>query len=661
MLVFLPKISLILLVSIFAQEYHCWRRAILSSAVVLSVFIIGATELLSLFRLLTFGCVLGVWGLLTIGLGILYYQRLKSNKQTYRLNKILRVFRNLNSPFLGILLLGVVFISVTVGLIAFVAPPNTWDSMTYHMSRVVHWMQNQSVAHYPTYNLPQLFHPPFAEFTIMHLQILSGGDRFANFVQWFSMIGSIIGVSLIAKELGANVRGQVFAAVFCATIPMGILQGSSTQNDYVVAFWLVCLAYYVLLTVKATNKQYPLFFIGASLGLAILTKSSGYIYSFPFMVWLSWVMFQRKRWNIWKPLLLVATIFFVLNISHYLRNLDLFFTLLGTPKNFESEYKIEAFSLPILLSNSLRNLSLHSDIVRHLGVEKWVNPLTGIIAKIISVIHVFIGVDMNDPRTTYPPGSYRVPGLSFDENVAGNPLHLWLIFVSVCFGLLNKKIRKQKIIITYLLVTISAFIMLCLLLKLQPYQSRHHLSIFVLFSAFFGVVFSQIPNAIITNAIVVTLIITSFQWVFSNKFRPIAAEANIFNMSRIEQYFINRPQLKAPYVEATKFVLSKNCSNIGLSLGTGINVGNQYWEYPLWPLLHNKHSKIIWMQHINVQNISNKKSNVYPFNNFIPCAIISVRASSIKENSNEKMVFNQVTYRREWSSETGYISVLTKS
>ncbi|MCL2930746.1 MAG: hypothetical protein MGG11_00090 [Trichodesmium sp. MAG_R03] len=111
----------------------------------------------------------------------------------------------------------------TIGLIAMVAPPNNWDSMTYHMSRVVHWMQNQSVAHYPTYNLPQLFHPPFAEFTITHLQILSGGDIFANLVKWLSAL-SIIGVSLIAKQLGAKEQGQVFAVVFCATLPMGILK-----------------------------------------------------------------------------------------------------------------------------------------------------------------------------------------------------------------------------------------------------------------------------------------------------------------------------------------------------------------------------------------------------------------------------------------------------
>jgi hypothetical protein len=84
--------------------------------------------------------------------------------------------------------------------------------MSYRLARIVHWIQNPSVTYYPTSYLPQLYQKPWSEFTIMHFQILSGSDRFANLAKWFSMVGSIIGVSLIAKQLDADLRGRVFSA-----------------------------------------------------------------------------------------------------------------------------------------------------------------------------------------------------------------------------------------------------------------------------------------------------------------------------------------------------------------------------------------------------------------------------------------------------------------
>ena len=124
--------------------------------------------------------------------------------------------------------------------IAFFAPPNTWDSMTYHMARVAHWIQNHRVDLYPTQDERQIWKDPWAEYAILHLQLLSQGDHYANLVQWFSYAGSIIGVSLIARALGINRLGQIVTALVAATMPMSLLQATSTQNDLAAALWLIC-------------------------------------------------------------------------------------------------------------------------------------------------------------------------------------------------------------------------------------------------------------------------------------------------------------------------------------------------------------------------------------------------------------------------------------
>ena len=142
-------------------------------------------------------------------------------------------------------LLAVVFIIGVLAIIAYVSPPNDWDSMTYHMGRVMHWLQNGSVVHYPTHIMRQLGYPPWGEFAIMHLQALAGSDRFAPLVQWVGMLGCLIGVSLIVQEFGYDTKRQLFAAVIVATIPAGILQSTSTKNNYMVSFWLVCFVFYL--------------------------------------------------------------------------------------------------------------------------------------------------------------------------------------------------------------------------------------------------------------------------------------------------------------------------------------------------------------------------------------------------------------------------------
>lgn len=650
MLVIFPFISLILLFLILWSPNQDWRSATLSATLIWGVLLTAFTELLSLFKLFTEPTVAALWILTTLVCSFIYYRQVKQKQRALQFPKI----SHLSSTAL-ILIGGVTFILAIVGLIAIVAPPNTWDSMTYHMSRVVHWMQNKTVAHYPTYFLPQLFHPPFAEFAIMHLQILSHSDWFANLVQWFSMLGSIIGVSVIAKQLGAEQRGQIFAAVFCATIPMGILQASSTQNDYAVSFWLVCLAHYVLLGLTETKPSIPILLgIGASVGLAVLTKSSGYVYAFPFLVWFFLVQLIRLRWHVFRQISIVTAVFLVLNISHYLRNIDLFGTPLGTPANFAVEYKIEVYSVPTFISNVIRNLSLHADLVRHLQLEGIIEPTTGKVAKLIEITHNILGVDPNDPRTTWK--NYTVPGISLDENVAGNPLHLFLILIAFCLLIYSSQTRQNKRLLSYSMATVAGFLLVCLMLKIQPYQSRHHLAAFVLLSSTVGLVYSQTINRRLVAAIAILLLLTSMPWVFENKFRPILSEQNIFNTSRTDLYFINRPFLKDPYIEAVDFIkTNQKCPDIGLSLGTGETVGNAYWEYPFWVLLQQDKNNKFRIKHINPENISNQKSQVDPHTNFNPCEVISVRLEDEKIN---KLVTPQGTFVQEWSSDP--VSVLRK-
>lgn len=468
-----------------------------------------------------------------------------------------------------------------------------------------------------------------------------------------------MGVSLIAKQLGADWRGEVFAAVVCATIPMGILQGSSTQNDFAVAFWLVCLAHYVLLTVHSGINLDRVLGIAASLGLAILTKTSAYFWAFPFCVWLLIWGLKNLRRQVCQPILLVALVVIALNFSHYQRNFELFGSLLGATAYYQQEYKIEVISLPTFVSNIIKNLALHLDLVRNLGLQSIITPTIGIQAKLIRIIHAVLGVDAGDPRTTWPPNSFQVPGLSFDENTANNPVHFLLVWLSALIFIARKYLRSQKYLALYLVSLIGGFLIFCLLLKWQPYQSRHHLTAFVLFSAFVGAVMSETLNKKVLYSVALCLLIASMPWVFHNKFRPLTGNDSIFRMSRSDQYFVNRSWLKDPYKGATQFLQSAGCLKVGLSLEEAFIMGiAEPWEYPFWVLSNENGKPVTQFEHVNLKNPLAAKSSVYPHANFTPCAIIAFEPEKSSLRQRQEIVIPKGTYLRKWSADplTVYVS-----
>ena len=250
MLLILPLLCFVLTFTVFCRVHprHDARAAFLWASVVWGFFTAAMTETLSVFSSLTPERVALSWSVGTLVTALLA-ARLGTSGQALALPRLRRP-----APRTAALGLCISVIVLITGLLAMIGWPNEGDSFRYHLSRVAHWRQNQSVAFYPTHILNQLYLPPWAEYAALQIMLLGGDDRLAQLVQWFSMLGSLVGVSLIARELGASPGGQLFSAFFCVTLPMGILQASSTQNDYVVAFWLVCLAY-TLLTWQAHSAS----------------------------------------------------------------------------------------------------------------------------------------------------------------------------------------------------------------------------------------------------------------------------------------------------------------------------------------------------------------------------------------------------------------------
>ena len=302
--------------------------------------------------------------------------------------------------------------------------------MTYHLPRVMHWIQNRTVAHYPTHNLRQISFLPGAAYIVTHLQILAGSDRFANCVQWLSLVGSIFGVSLITKKLVGE-QAQWISLLLCASIPMAIAQSTTTQIDLVTSFWLVCFVYFLF---ETPNFQSNLLWIISSLGLALVTKPTAIIFGIPLFLMFGIFVFRKsflQNRSIIKSLLRAASYGSILGllsltfpIWNWCRNAQTLSQFLGIDMGTRSEIH----NLPELVSVFLKNLSLNL-------------PLPGF-REVIAFIHeYFLKIDINNPALTFGD-----PVIAFNdektspltllfsmEDTVANPIHLILGVVAVTY------------------------------------------------------------------------------------------------------------------------------------------------------------------------------------------------------------------------------------
>ena len=595
---------------IFRRVLLDWREAALSACIVWGIIVIVLTEGLSLFHALAFVPLVVVWGLISsVSLAVIV--RLWPGNLQLKV-KIAGFFRQ-EGYTAAVLVGGTCLTLLAIVVAALTAPPNTWDSMTYHMARVANWVDHRSVRNYPTNITRQLYMGPWSEFAITHLQILHGSDRFANCVQYFAMLGSVVGVSLLAKKLGVAIRGQLLASVFCATIPMGILQASSTQTDYVMAFWFLCFLCFTIDLIYATTP-YPrgtAALAGASLGLAALTKMSALVLAAPFLLWVTFALFRKRRAGPVFQLAIVAAVALLINSGHILRNERTFGWPLG-PRAETAWYMNEIHTPAAVASNVIRNLAVE------MGVPPGDEGILGgslLTAKLR--IHEWTGMDINDPRTTFLDTRFNFsPSLTMGEDDAGNPLHLLLAGFAMIVALWNFRCNRPAAV--YSACIAAAFLVFCGYLKWQPWIARLHLPLFVAAAPVFGLLLSRDVFRRVAPFLAMLLLFVGSFYATAGRERPLVGQATILSQPRTNLYFASKGAIRDPYFAAAAKIARGDPSRIGIISGI------DDWEYPLRVLIRARLGKDVRFEHIDVQNPSRYCPPELPPNRGTPDEIVVI-------------------------------------
>lgn len=555
---------------------------------ILSLFVLVITEFCSAFNCVRQQCIQWTW-FACAGISAALWWRITKGKLFifFRWKQLLQIHISLPA------IIG----SVTL-FICLVAYPNNWDSMTYHLARVMHWLQNGNVNHYATHIVRQVSQPPLSEYFQMHFILLSGSDRFANLVQWMFMTGAVIASGRIALLLTGNTHIAKLSALLAALIPMGILQSSSTQNDMAVSFFILTALLFAVRAIQNCFNFRDVWLFSTVVALACLTKGTAYVFLLPAIAIYGVIAAVRLRLGIWKPLLTGLVIYFALNSFFLQRNYTTFHHPLAPDTTLQNAF----IGIQTIATNLEKNLAMH-----------FLTPWQALNRPVIAVTesyHHMIHTDVNDPRFNWqfsPP--FRAAQLYPHEDYATAPLHV-LLFCIACIFLLFTLGRHKWELLVFALAIAGMWVAFSMLLKWQVWHCRLHLPILLASTplvAYFLYACRKYIRIIATGL----CILVAAPSVFYNYSRPLFGNNSICTNSRFDQYFFNQPAIEQPFFQMSAIIQRNNLAHIGLLLS------GDSWEYPMWMLLGDVEG--LQMQHILVKNAS----GMYEDNNYIPDGIIN--------------------------------------
>jgi hypothetical protein len=576
-------------------------QPVLRAAVIWGGIIAASTELLSLVKAVDFIHLSVFWaGCLAVSLGWLAW-RVRRGAHLPPLRK-----PSFASPAETILFVLILATLAGALFVALKAPVQTYDSLSYHMSRVAHWAQNRSVAIYTTGIERQNMMGPFAEYAGLHFYVLQGGDGLVNLVDWLAYLGCLPAAAFVAGRLGSGTRGRLFAAAFAAGLPMALAQASSTMTDIVVAFWTLCGIAEITAALAARQATWRNWlYLAAAVGLAILTKSTAVAFVLPFLIWFGIACLASRglRWTAVRLLPFIA-ILLAINFSFWARNLQTFGTPLGTPQLLRLHAN-KIITPGVLVSNAVRNISLN------LGTPS--AKVNHFIVAVIAKLHKLAGMNVEDPRTTFN-GNFSITDQVMMEDRVGNPVHLFFILLAAGIAIFAKNISRP--VRWYAGVAIATFLLFSIGNTYQVFGNRLLIPFFLLSAPLVGwIVARWRPWAGISSGYL--LLLAGLPWLLSLQSRPIlpipgqTIPGSILSMSRLELYYTNVGSLSTAERKVADQVQAAACRNVGLMLG-----GDDP-EYLWWVLLSapGRPVRFEWL-------VKGTPSDRFADPRFKPCAVV---------------------------------------
>lgn len=598
--------AIVLLYFVLKSRTAVKAEAYVYSIITWTLFMFGITEILSAFYALTTGSLWLVWGTLDVVLLIICLKKKLLSPKLMRMDKAYK-----SIAYIAIFLAGVFFLAVKT-------IPYNWDSMTYHLGRIVHWYQNQSVAHYATNISRQVANPVLGAFVNLNVYtMLRCSDRLINLLQYFSYVTNGWLVYHIARKLRCSYKYAVLSCILFYSAPIAFAEALTTQVDNFSALYALCYVYLLLDFMHieeqlSWNKEsaVKVIMLGLCIAFGYLAKPSVGVAMLVYALWLLVISVLRRDSFLVILKLIITTIPGMIAVlaPEFLRNLQTF-RAISAPSAGTSQL-IGSLHEKYLIVNFLKNFTFNMPTI-------WIYDSSFLIWKYVMRFARWLEIDIDNPAISQGGVEFSVPNVrAYHHDTATNPVIVWLLIMSAIMLLVmirRLRIRQLKTIKAgYYLASVFSFILFCTILKWEHFGSRYMITYL----------------ALLCPAIVVVI-----EWFMKNLWKGAKAEYGLlciigFCLSveiigmvcyhgrvafgnyeeRAEGYFVSRNIAYEPYLSIADYIEQNGFLEIGLI------INEVQYEYPLWKMIEH-YDRI---EHVNVSN----DTGIYEDWEYIPEVLI---------------------------------------
>lgn len=485
------------------------RRSLLISLLVHSALIFLFNEILSVFDELTVFNTRLFWsGLVALEFFLLYKYYYKTPQHRNDVIKsIQKAWEEISPPDKWLIYAVILLYVLPLMILSAIEPPNNFDAHSYHLTRIIEWLGNHNINHYPTRHNQQLYHNVFAEYIVMHTFLLSESDTYSGMAQFFASIGSIVACSLVTLRMGGTRRAQILSCVMLATLPIGILESTSVQVDYIACFFFISFLYFGYEALDSPKRD-TLVAMALSLAFGAFSKYTIFMYALPFCLYFG-IQFLHKRGFLGSMRILALFLAALLLVfaPFMLRNYAFFGNILSPVEGtgLESEnLSVGILSVKGVISGLVKNIGLH------IGIPY--NGYNLFMGSLIEKAHLMLGINLN------PVGmdTFFVRFV-LQEDMAPNTIHLALLSVSLV-GLLFVLGKYQ--LKWFAICACAGLAIFSSMMIFQLWSSRTHMPFFVMGCVISAIILDHFLKRK-TAYISLILILTSLAFVLANPSKPL--------------------------------------------------------------------------------------------------------------------------------------------